>query len=143
VFVRFRYPFKTWPDLKDIPEIQNNRGRVAEFTGFEAQIDDLGRPDDADMHRTGALYDVAIGSHLGLQQYQRPPALPPGTWHDYEIEVTGDVYKVRLDGQPTTTFANLNPKRGRPASEDPFFGFIGVQSHTGLTAFRNIRIKET
>jgi len=143
VFVRFRYPFKSWPDLAAIPEIQNNRARVAEFTGFEVQIDDLGRPDDADKHRTGAIYNVEIGPAPGQQQYQRPPALPAGQWHDYEIEVTGEIYKVKLNGQPTATFTNTDPNRGRPSSEDPFFGFLGVQSHTGLTAFRNIRIKET
>ena len=143
VFVRFRYPFKSWPDLAAIPEIQNNRARVAEFTGFEVQIDDLGRPDDADKHRTGAIYNVEIGPAPGQQQYQRPPALPAGQWHDYEIEVTGEIYKVKLNGQPTATFTNTDPKRGRPSSENPFFGFLGVQSHTGLTAFRNIRIKET
>jgi hypothetical protein len=143
VFVRFRYPFKKWPDLDGIPEIQGNRARVAEFTGYEAQIDDLGRPDDADKHRTGALYNVDIGAGPGQQQYQRPPALPAGVWHDYEIEVTGELYKVKLNGQPTATFTNTDPKRGRPAAEDPFFGFLGVQSHSGLTGYRNVRIKET
>src|SRR5204862_7394146 len=116
VFVRFRYPFKSWPDLAAIPEIQNNRARVAEFTGFEAQIDDLGRPDGADKHRTGAIYNVEIGTAPGQQQYQRPPALPARVWHDYEIEVTGESYKVKLNGQPTTTFTNTDPKRGRPSS---------------------------
>jgi choline dehydrogenase-like flavoprotein len=142
VFVRFRYPFKSWPDLAAIPEVQNNRARVAELTGFEAQIDDLGSPDDADKHRTGALYNVEIGAGAGQQKYQRPPALAPGEWHDYEIQVTGDLYQVKVKGQPTATFTNTDPKRGRPSSEDPFFGFLGVQAHTGLTAFRNIRIKE-
>ncbi len=142
VFVRFRYPFKDWPDLAGIPEVKNNRARVAELTGFEAQIDDLGRPDDVNKHRTGAIYNVEIGAAPGQQQYQRPPALPAGVWHDYEVEVTGDLYKLKLNGQPTATFTNTDPKRGRPASEDPFFGFIGVQAHTGLTAFRNIRLKE-
>lgn len=142
VFVRFRYPFKTWPDLADISEIRNNRARVAELTGFEAQIDELARPDDADKHRTGAIYNVEIGPSAGQQQYQRQPALSPGVWHDYEIEVTGEIYKVKQNGQPTAAFTNIDPKRGRPSSEDPFFGFLGVQSHTGLTAFRNIRIKE-
>jgi len=143
VFVRFRYPFKDWPDLAAIPAVKTNRARVAELTGFEVQIDDLGRPDDADKHRTGAIYNVDLGAGPGQQQYQRPPALPAGIWHDYQIEVTGDLYKVTLNGQPTSTFTNTDPKRGRPASEDPFFGYLGVQSHTGLTAFRNIRIKET
>jgi choline dehydrogenase-like flavoprotein len=142
VFVRSRYPFKSWPDLAAIPEVQKNRARVAQYTGYEVQIDDLGRPDNADKHRTGAIYDVEIGGGPGQQIYQRPPVLPAGQWHDYEVEVTGDLYKVRLNGQPTATFTNTDPKRGRPAKEDPFFGFLGVQAHTGLTAFRNIRIKE-
>jgi hypothetical protein len=143
VFVRFRYPFKSWPDLAGNQAVQNNRGRVAEVTGYEAQIDDLATPDGADKHRTGAIYDVEIGGGAGQQQYQRPAPLPPDVWHDYEIEVTGELYKARLNGQPTAIFTNIDPKRGRPASEDSFFGFLGVQSHTGLTAFRNIRIRET
>jgi hypothetical protein len=143
VFVRFRYPFKSWPDLAGNQAVQNNRGRVAEVTGYEAQIDDLARQDGADKHRTGAIYDVEIGAGSGQQQYNRPAPLPPDVWHDYEIEVAGELYKVKLNGQLTSTFTNTDPKRGRPASEDPFFGFLGVQSHSGLTAFRNIRIKET
>src|SRR5205823_5199358 len=119
VFVRFRYPFKSWPDLAGIPEIQNNRARVADFTGYEAQIDDLARQDNADKHRTGAIYNVEIGAAPGQQQYQRPPALAPGLWHDYEIAVSGDLYKVKLNGQLTTTFINTDPNRGRPSSEDP------------------------
>ena len=142
VFVRFRYPFKTWDDLKGIPEVRNNRARVAEFTGFEAQIDDLARPDNADKHRTGAIYNFDIGPGPGQQQYKPPPALAPHVWHDFEVTVSDDVYNVKVDNQPTSTFKNIDPKRGRPSSEDPFFGFIGVQAHTGLTAFRNIRIKE-
>jgi choline dehydrogenase-like flavoprotein len=143
VFVRFRYPFRNWPDLAGNQAVQNNRAYVAAVTGYEAQIDDLARTDNADKHRTGAIYDVEIGAGPGRQQYQRPPVLAPDVWHDYEIEVSGDLYKVKLNGQPTATFTNADPNRGRPSSEDPFFGFIGVQSHTGLTAFRNIRIKQT
>jgi choline dehydrogenase-like flavoprotein len=142
VFVRFRYPFKSWPDLAANQAVQNNRGRIAEFTGYEAQIDDLARTDGADKHRTGAIYDVEIGNAPGQQQYQRPPALAPGVWHDYEIAVSGDDYKVTLNGLLTAKFKNIDPNRGRPASADPFFGFLGVQSHSGLTAYRNIRIKE-
>ena len=143
VFVRFRYPFRKWADLESNPAVQLNRARVAEVTGFEAQIDDLASLDGADKHRTGAIYDVEIGAGAGKQQYQRPPALTAGVWHDCEIEVSGDLYKVRVDGQLTTTFQNTDAQRGRPASAGPFFGFLGVQSHTGLTAFRHIRIKET
>lgn len=142
VFVRFRYPFKSWPDLAANQDVQNNRAHVAEVTGYEAQIDDITQ-DNADKHRTGAIYDVEIGASPGQQQYQRPPALTPGVWNDYEIAVSGELYKVKLNGQLTTTFTNTDPKRGRPSSEDPFFGFIGVQAHRGLTAVRNIRIKET
>ena len=142
VFLRFRYPFKSWADFAGNPAVQNNRGRIAEFTGYEVQIDDLAKTDGADKHRTGAIYDVEIGNGPGQQQYQRPPILPPDVWHDYEIAVSAEDYLVKLNGQPTTQFTNTDANRGRPASEDPFFGFLGVQSHSGLTAYRNIRIKE-
>jgi choline dehydrogenase-like flavoprotein len=44
VFVRFRYPFKKWPDLAGTPA-EHDRARVAEITGFEAQIDDVAAAD--------------------------------------------------------------------------------------------------
>lgn len=140
LFVRFRYPFTKWPDLAGIPEIESNRAWIAARTGFEAQIDDLAVPDGVDEHRTGAIYGVPVGSHPGNQVYVRPPALSAG-WNDCEVKVQGQSYEVRWNGLFTSGFTNVDPTRGRPASENPLFGFLGLQSHGGLTAFRNVRIR--
>jgi choline dehydrogenase-like flavoprotein len=142
VFVRFRNPLIGYPEF-DPP----NRADVAVITGFEVQIDELGAPDNLDKHRTGAVYNIPTGQQgePAQQNYQRGPALQAGQWYDYEIEVNGDLYIVRLNGQQTTVFANQDPNRGRPASQDSNSGYIGVQAHppsTALVAFRNVRIKE-
>ena len=64
----------------------------------------------------------------------------PGQWNDYEIALQGDVYTVTLNGQKTTSFTNTDSYRGKAPAADPASGFIGLQSHTGRVAFRNIRI---
>jgi hypothetical protein len=59
----------------------------------------------------------------------------------YEIEVSGQTYIVRLNGQPATRFVNTDAFRGKPPSVDPDSGYIGIQTHTGRVAFRSIQIK--
>jgi hypothetical protein len=140
VFVRFRNPLKPPDDIKNDPRVVGNKSWVAVLTGFEAQIDELAIPDNLDKHRTGAIYDIDIGAGAGQQNYARGPAIIAGQWNDYEISVTGNQYTVRLNGQQTTTFTNTDADRGKPASTDPLSGYVGVQAHTGLVAFRNIRI---
>jgi choline dehydrogenase-like flavoprotein len=141
VFVRFRDP-RTPPDsIKNDPRVVGNKAWVAVLTGFEAQIDELAVPNNLDKARTGAIYDIEIGTNPGQQQYSRGPVIQAGQWNDYEIEVSGNTYTVRLGGQQTTVFTNTDPNRGKPASQDPLSGYVGVQAHTGLVAFRHIRIK--
>jgi hypothetical protein len=142
VFIRFRNPLIGYPDINPA-----NRADVAVITGFEAQIDELGAPDDLDKNRTGAIYNIPTGQQgePAQQNYQRGPALQAGLWNDYEIEVNGNNYTVRLNGQQTTFFTNTDLNRGKPASQDSNSGYVGVQAHpphTALVAFRNIRIKE-
>jgi choline dehydrogenase-like flavoprotein len=142
VFLRFRNPLIGYPDIDPA-----NRADIAVITGFEAQIDELGAPDDLDKNRTGAIYNIPTGQQgePAQQNYQRGPALQAGQWNDYEIEVNGNDYTVRLNGQQTTFFTNTDPNRGKPPSQDGNSGYIGVQAHpphTALVAFRNIRIKE-
>ncbi|WP_431903981.1 family 16 glycoside hydrolase [Nonomuraea sp. bgisy101] len=110
-----------------------NPAWVAAHFGFEAQIDDLGRPDGADLHRTGAIYGATD------QTYTSVAARPPGAWNDYEIRVRGQDYTVLLNGQQVTTFTNTDPGRGVPTtSEAP--AYLGLQAHTGRVCFRRIRI---
>ena len=141
VFVRFRDPRQ--PPLVGLndPRIAGNPAWLAVDTGFEIQIDEMAQPDQADMHRTGAVYAIPIGGGAGQQIYARGSALQPGEWNDYEIQVVGDAYDVRLNGFQTAHFTNTDPARGLPASLDPLSGYIGLQTHTGAVSFRAIRIQ--
>jgi choline dehydrogenase-like flavoprotein len=141
VFVRFRDPRQPPPAGLNDPRIAGNPAWLAVDTGFEIQIDEMAQPDQADMHRTGAVYAIPIGAGLGQQNYARGSALQSGEWNDYEIQVAGDTYDVRLNGFQTAHFINNDPTRGLPASLDPLSGYIGVQTHTGAVSFRAIRIQ--
>jgi len=144
VFIRFRNPRLPVPD-RNLPHVSypyNNQAFVAVDTGFEIQIDELarGNPDGLDEHRTGAIYGIPIGRNPGQQDYRRGPALVPGQWNTYEIEVQGNTYTVRLNGQQTTSFTNNDLFRGKGSTTDTDSGYIGVQSHTGRVTFRNVQI---
>jgi choline dehydrogenase-like flavoprotein len=132
VFLRFHDPARPPAGTTD-----PNPARVAVVTGFEAQIDDLAAPDRADMHRTGAIYDI----DPGVQQYRRGSALQPGEWNDYELEVRGDTFSIRLNEHQTAHFVNPDAGRGRSPAQDPASGYVGLQAHTGAVSFRAVRIK--
>jgi hypothetical protein len=77
-----------------------------------------------------------------MQNYTPGPALVPGVWFEYEIEVQGNSYTVFLTNietgvrQQTTSFDNTDGERGQAP------GFIGIQVYPGSTlAWRHIRIK--
>lgn len=140
VFVRFRDPRLAPHDLGD-PRVTTDPAWIAVDTGFEAQIDETGRPDGADMHRTGAVYGIPTAGPPGTQTYSRGSALQPGAWNDYEVAVSGDTYQIRLNGHLTSTYTNLDHGRAVSADQDPASGFIGLQQHTGAVAFRAVRIK--
>ena len=125
VFVRF-------PD----PESKNynNAAYVAVDLGFEVQIDERGAPDGAGIHKTGAIYNEVS------QTLSQQPARPVGQWNEFEIRVVAQEYTVLLNGQQVTKFTNTQAGRGQPASPS-MPSFIGLQTHTGRIAFRNIRIK--
>lgn len=141
IFVRFRDPRLPPPAGVHDPRIGSNPAFGPVDTGFEIQIDEQGRPDGADLHRTGAVYGIPVGPGPGKQAYSRGSALQPGEWNDCEIRVAGQTYTVLLNGFETAAFQNDDANRGIPASHDPASGFIGLQTHTGNVAFRAVRIK--
>jgi hypothetical protein len=141
VFVRFRNPMQPGAPINN-PRAADNPAWVAVHSGFEAQIDDSAQPDGADVHRTGAVYAVPIGSATGQQRYRRNSPLRPGEWNDLEIEVRDDTYIVRHNGQRTALFTNIDPARGMPWSSAPSSGHLGLQVHTGHVAWRAIRLKK-
>jgi hypothetical protein len=141
--LRFRDPRLPAPDLGD-PRTAANPAWIAIHTGFEVQIDDdeLARPDQADQHSTGAIYDIPLGAAVGEQQYQRGSALQPGEWNDLEIEVIADTYIVTLNGYQTTLFTNKDATGGHPAGGNPASGYLRLQEYTGAVSFRAIRVKK-
>jgi hypothetical protein len=137
------------------PLAQGNPAWVAAATGFEVQIDEQGKDDFAEKHRTGAIYNIPTGQggEPKEQHYTSSSILQPSKWYEFEIEVAGDKYTVRLgeikDGQPTafqdvTTFNKPPGKyqnRGLAPTADNSSGYIGVQAHSEKVTFRHIRIK--
>lgn len=140
VFVRFRDPRLPAPDFGD-PQVATNPAWIAVHSGFEVQIDEMARPDGADLHRTAALYNIPTTGRPSTQAYSRGSALQPGAWNDYEITVSGDSYRVRLNDHVTSTYTNLDPAVGVSTDVDSASGFIGLQQHTGAVSLRAVRIK--
>jgi hypothetical protein len=158
IFLRFHWPHAVGSDLPSNSDpamaglVSGDPAWLAAFTGFEVQIDENAQPDNADKHRSGAIYDVPTGPG-GLQIFTAAPALGAGTWHDMEITVQAHRYRVSINGSQTTDFTNplndvvvVSPglklkERGLPNNADPLSGYVGVQAHTANVSFRNIRIK--
>ena len=94
--------------------------------GHEIQIDDLGAPDGAGIHRTGALY--------ALQAPTAFPIKPLGEWNTYLIEADADAITVTLNGIQVTGFTST-----REAS-----GYLALQMHDwpSRIQFRNIQIRK-
>jgi choline dehydrogenase-like flavoprotein len=128
--------FIGFPDPRH--EGYDNTAYVGVNFGFEIQIDQLARPDNAPIHRTGAIYSFKGPTDGPLIVH------PVGEWNDYEITVDGADVRVALNGQTVNLFHFTgdpqSPRRGLPSSpQDP--RFIGLQAHTGRVLFRNIQWK--
>lgn len=128
--------FVGFPDPRG--EGYDNTAYVGVNFGFEIQIDELARPDNSPIHRTGAVYSFKGPTDGPVVVH------PVGEWNDYEITVDGSNITVVLNGQTINSFHFTgdpqSPRRGLPSSaQDP--RFIGLQTHTGRVLFRNIRWK--
>jgi len=159
----------------DLRASNNNRAWTAVHSGFEVQIDDTAQGDDrVDFYgirpepsglrknRTGAIYKIPAADPIpGTNQldaqgqdYTPGPALQPlpwrdpNGWYDYEIQVQGNTYEVRLGrvGQQmvrTTRFVNNDALRGvAPSPQDQATGFVGLQAYSNKrVAFRHIQLQ--
>jgi choline dehydrogenase-like flavoprotein len=119
----------------------NNTAYVGADFGFEVQIDNLGRGSspagknvDKKFRTTGAIYNE------DSQTLTPQPVRQLGEWNEFEIRVQGQTYTVFLNGAQVTSFQNTQTNRGL-VSTSAAPSFIGLQSHTGAAAFRNIRVK--
>jgi hypothetical protein len=115
----------------------DNTAYVGVNFGFEVQIDELARPDNAPIHRTGAIY-----SFRAHRRTTRRASV--GEWNDYEITVDGADFTVALNGQIVNQFHFTgdpqSPRRGLPSTpQEP--RFIGLQTHTGQVLFRRLQWK--
>ena len=110
VFVRF-------PDPGNDPWVAVNGG-------YEVQIDDVGAPDGAMIHKTGAVYNFAAPTEVATN--------PVGEWNVYEIHAVGQGYRVILNGVEVTDFTGSRSTKG----------YLGLQNHNGTVTFRNVRIME-
>ena len=117
---------------------------------IEVQIDEHGHDGDnqtygSPLHKTGAVYEVFPA------QLWAAKAIPPrgsgksSFWNHCEIAVQGASIEVRLNGLlvskgqfPALVSAHA-PSAGKTKREA---GYIGLQCHTEVVQFRNIRIKE-
>jgi hypothetical protein len=134
IFLRFPEPVTATIDY-------NNTAFIAVDFGFEVQIDALGRGSpppgqnvDKKFRTTGAIYNIANQTLV-----ESVAARPAGQWNDFEIRVKDNRFTVFLNGQQKTDFVNGDANRGKA---DAASRFIGLQTHTGRVAFRNIQIKD-
>jgi Choline dehydrogenase and related flavoproteins len=129
VFVSFLHPEQQGYD---------NTAYAAVNFGFEIQIDELARPDNALLHRTGAIYSFKGPTDGPLI------VRPVSEWNQYEITVDGADFTVALNAQIVNRFHFTgdpqSPQRGLPSTPAKP-RFIGLQTHTGTVLFRNIQWK--
>ncbi|MDA4120349.1 MAG: DUF1080 domain-containing protein [Thaumarchaeota archaeon] len=97
---------------------------VAVNGGYEVQIDDVGSPDGAMIHKTGGIYNFAAPTKVATN--------PVGEWNFYEIHVVGQSYRIILNGNEVTDFTGSRSTKG----------FIGLQNHNGTVTFRSVTIME-
>lgn len=116
----------------------------------EIQIDEHGydfpnRVYGSPLHKTGAVYEVFPAQRWAAKVTSPRNSGNPGYWNSYEIRVQGNQISVKLNGHLVSegTFPELlgfgEPSDGKKKRSE---GFIGLQCHTEVVQFRNIRIKE-
>jgi choline dehydrogenase-like flavoprotein len=117
---------------------------------IEVQIDEHGY-DNANqvhgspVHKTGAVYGV-FPARLWAAKVVQPRGSGRSTfWNSCEIKLQGASIEVKVNGLLVSSgvFANLlsfnAPSVGKTKREE---GFLGLQCHTEVVQFRNIRIRE-
>lgn len=94
--------------------------------GHEIQIDDVGAPDGAGIHRTGAIY--------ALQAPTAFPVKPVGQWNTYLIKANGGQITVSLNGQQVNSYASSRATTG----------YLALQMHDfpSRIQFRNLQVKK-
>jgi hypothetical protein len=126
-----------------MPEIDHGGLDEVYRSSIEIQIDETGKDFVAlrnpqaiygsSLHKTGAVYGLAPASRWASKAVS--PRSAQGYWNAFEITVDDDRISVSLNGEPVVREARL-PENLLGA------GFMGLQCHTDVVQFRNIRIRE-
>jgi hypothetical protein len=107
---------------------------------IEIQIDETGKRFKSgdptvygsSLHKTGAIYGLAPASQWAAKAIS--PRFSCGFWNAFDILLEDDVITVALNGKRVVDSFQLPPSLLNE-------GFIGLQCHTGIVQFRNIRIR--
>jgi hypothetical protein len=119
-------------------------------SSIEVQIDEQGYDHEnavygSPLHKTGAVYEVFPARLWAAKVVQPRDAGKSTFWNSCEIRLQGASIEVSLNGLPVSQgqFPNLlsadAPAVGKTKRDE---GYIGLQCHTEVVQFRNIRIKE-
>jgi choline dehydrogenase-like flavoprotein/nitrite reductase/ring-hydroxylating ferredoxin subunit len=119
-------------------------------SSIEVQIDEHGYDVEnavygSPLHKTGAVYGVFPARLWAAKVVQPRDAGKSTFWNSCEITLQGGSIEVRLNGllvsqgQLSNLLSADAPSAGKTKREE---GYIGLQCHTEVVQFRNIRIKE-
>ena len=106
--------------------------------GYEVQIDSGGD----DWHSTGALYSLSKVTARNQK--------PAGQWNVMEIQLQGQVTKVKVNGKLVNTFKGNQPVPERKQWFEPVrgprpdSGYVGIQNHDerSKVLFKEISVKQ-
>lgn len=118
-------------------------------SSIEVQIDEHGYDSKngihgSPLHKTGAVYGVFPARLWAAKVVQPRDSGRAVLWNSCEIEVQGRNIAVRINGVPVSggildpLMTIDQPADGTTKREE---GFVGLQCHTEVVQFRNIRIK--
>ena len=144
VFVRF-------PDPDQQPRVHEcakheaaaeSAAWVAIYCGHEIQLYD---GEDGEERKTGSIYTF---DRNDIDDIGTPK--PRGEWEDYEIEVVGQKYTIRRNGEVINEWENApgieSDRAGDPSTSLRQFtrGYIGLQNHGGADTmqYRNVRVED-
>lgn len=119
-------------------------------SSIEVQIDEQGYDADnaiygSPLHKTGSVYGIFPARLWAAKVVQPRDAGRSTFWNSCEIRLQGTGIEVRINGLLVSQghFQNLLPL-GAPSAgtRKRVEGYIGLQCHTEVVQFRNIRIQE-
>lgn len=107
--------------------------------GYEVQIDSGGD----EWHRTGAIYSLSRSTKLAQK--------PQGEWNVMEIELSGPITRVKLNGELVNEYDPATPSPERKQHYEPMrgprpeYGYIGLQNHdpNSTIYFKEVSVLET